>query len=430
MRTPLSSVAAAALLLGACTYDYSNPAERLDGGEVTGRVVADSGGGAAGLAGVNVWLRNSASVQTTRDNGRFVLLGLMPGRHTVLFQKGDGAGNVTWAGSREVDVAWGSDGQPEGVILGDIQIRYPVTISGTVSVPTVGSFYPTAIFAYDDATGVPGSFLETFDPFGTVQRDSFSYAFRGLGVGAHQLRFALVGNECLPYPTFCFPTSYLAGPVTRDVASTQEGQTIPMTPLTLASAFGFGKLRFKVDAPPTLAGTYAYAATVTNAATGAVETCSAYSDGTRECDVAPGAYRIDVVTTPADGTFLDPPFATGIVGDGLTTDLGALYILDWATTSEASNACVFDADCGLDMACSGGQCVWALPACFAGDYSVECANWNAACFSTPFTTTPCNGGRGVCADGIAGQVCVPNGVSGCVEAGGEPFPVQAPICIP
>ena len=71
MRSLLpAALAAAPLLLGACSYDYSNPAETLGTGEVTGRVVADAGSGPAGLADVSVWLKNSSAVQTTPATGR------------------------------------------------------------------------------------------------------------------------------------------------------------------------------------------------------------------------------------------------------------------------------------------------------------------------------------------------------------------------
>lgn len=428
MRRLLPALAAAPLLLGACSYEYSNPAEELGTGEVTGRVVADSGSGAAGLADVSVWLKNSSAIQTTPATGRFVLLGLAPGRHTVLFQKKDGSGNVLWAGSRDVDVTWGSDGQPEGVIIGDVQIRYPVTITGTINVPTVGTFYPTALFAWDDATGTGGGFA-TVDLSGMTQASTFTYSFTGLGVGPHLLRFAVIGQEWDAFWGTWVPTTYLVGPIAKDVSVAQEGQTIPMSPLALTSATGTGKLRFKVVVPPNLSGTYSYTATVTNSTTGLTETCSTYSDGTRECDVAPGAYGIAVVTSPSDGTFRDPPTATGIVTDGKTTDLGTLYVVDYTTATQADNACLFNSDCATDMTCSGGQCVLDLPACFVGDFTSECAGWDLTCFQPPYTTTSCNGGRGVCTYGEGAQpyTCVPNGVGACAVPG-VPFPIQTPMC--
>ena len=166
MRTPLATLAAVALLLGACSYEFSNPAEKLDAGEVTGRIVADlSGNGQlSGVGGVTVALKNSTNFQTSRDNGRFFMLGLVPGRHTLLFSKG-----TIWALQRDVELAFGSDGQIEGIVLGDLRLRYAVALGGTFALPftvadgDIPAGIPPTVLAIDEATGAVATVVpETF----------------------------------------------------------------------------------------------------------------------------------------------------------------------------------------------------------------------------------------------------------------------------
>jgi hypothetical protein len=436
MRRLLATLAAAGLSLGGCTYEYQNPAEKLDTGEVAGRVVADTGSGLTGLGGVSVRLRNSSGdplvTQLTRSNGRFVLLGLAPGRHTVLFSKADGGGTVTWAVTRDVDVAWGSDGQPEGVLIGDVRIRYPVTLTGTFTLPASAATYGFtywAAFAYDEATGTQGTVT-------TSDFVTFTYSFPGLPVGPHRLRFAVVGQQWDPSFTFIGQASYAFGPVTKDVNVLQEGQTVAMSPVTLAPPdVATGKLRFRVTAPPTLTGSYSYKVIITDSyfgstfyETGVDETaCSTYSDGTRECDLDPAAYDVNVATTPADGTFYDPPVATGIVTSGQTTDLGTLYITDYNVASQASNSCIDNSDCMSGYLCASGTCQFAHAmepgACFPGDFSSVCSNAMSACFGPPYATTPCSGGAGTCAEAPdLSWTCVPTGQPDCLWNGAQLVP--------
>jgi hypothetical protein len=419
MRSPLALPAAAALLLGACTYDFSNPAEELDSGEITGRVVVDVSGSLQPLAGVTVRLRNSFDGVTTRANGKFFLLGLQPGRHVVQFEKTNLIPTDGWAITREVEVTWGSDGQPEGVIIGDVQVRYPVNVGGTLLLPAsavANGFTWLTSEAVDEVTGARGSVFPGVGP------NSFDFQFTGLPVGPHRFRIAVGGTEGLA----AVPTSYALGPIDWDIAVSQERSTIPIPPATGTPATGFGKLRFQVVAPPALTSTFGYTATVTRSgAAGAPELCTAYSDGTRECDLAAGVYSVDVV--PGGGAFSAPTGLVGIVSADLTTDLGTIYVTDDTVTSRADLACLVDADCGAGSSCSGGQCT--VPAClWDPNLSVECTSWDAICFSSG-TTTPCMGGAGICQFGPTanGLVCVPNGAMAC-RLTGEPAPIQAPDC--
>lgn len=422
MRSPLALPAAVALLLGACSYDFSNPAEELDSGEVTGRVVVDVSGSLQPLAGVTVKLRNSFDSVTTRANGTFFLLGLQPGRHVVQFEKPNFIPTDGWAITREIEVAWGSDGQPEGVIIGDVQVRYPVNVGGTLLLPASavanGFAYSSLSAAVDEVTGAIGTVTTGVAP------NTFDFQFDGLPVGPHRFRIVVSGIETVGLATF--PVSYALGPIDWNVGTSQERSTIAIPPATGTSATGFGKLRFKVVAPTALTGTFGYTATVTRSGgAGGPEVCSVYSDGTRECDLAAGAYAVDVV--PGGGAFSAPTGLVGIVSADLTTDLGTIYVTDDTVTSRADLACLVDADCGPGSSCSGGQC--SIPAClWDANLSVECTSWDPICFSSG-TTTPCMGGAGICQFGPTANnlVCVPNGAMAC-RLVGEQAPIQAPVC--
>ena len=421
MRSPLALPAAAALLLGACNYDFSNPAEELVAGEVSGRVVADISGSVQPLAGVTVKLRNSFDGVTTRANGKFFLLGLQPGRHVVQFEKPNFIPTDGWAITREIEVTWGSDGQPEGVIIGDVQVRYPVNVGGTLLLPAsavANGFSWVAAEAVDEVTGARGS------AYLGVAPNSFDFQFTGLPVGPHRFRVVVSGTETVGVSTF--PVSYALGPINWEIPASQERSTVPIPAATGAPVTGFGKLRFQVSAPQSLTSTFGYTATVTRSgAAGTPEVCSAYSDGTRECDLASGVYLVDVV--PGGGAFSAPTGLVGIVSAGLTTDLGTIYVTDDALTSRADLACLVDGDCGAGSSCSGGQCT--LPACLWTAVMDECISWDPICFSSG-TTTPCMGGAGICQFGPTanGFVCVPNGAMAC-RLTGEPAPIQAPVCV-
>jgi hypothetical protein len=415
MRSPLATLAAAALLLGACSYDFSNPAEKLDAGEVAGRVVADSGSGLAGLSGVDVRLRNSASfsTQVTRPNGRFILLGLMPGRHTVQFElKNLITPTAGWATTRDVEVVWGSDGQPEGTLVGDVRAYSAVSVGGAISIPVSaisGGFAFLGGYAVDDLTGAIGAV--------TGSAPNFTYLFTSLSVGLHRFRIVVTGTEL----GGTVATSYGIGPIDREIMPGEAGTTLPPLPsATGAPTSGFGKLRFKVNAPPALVAGLGYTATVSRVAPTTTEYCSVYSDGTRECDLSAGVYTITVA--PNGGSYTGPAALTGIVSADQTTELGSIYITDDALTSLAVSGCIADADCYSMQSCQSGQCVskgGAQPVACLVDSSTAttCSPFQAYGFCslpTNGTAVQCNSGAGVCGMAPGGiYVCVPNGQLDC-----------------
>jgi hypothetical protein len=147
MTSRRAIVLLAAANLAGCLFDFQNPAEVLDAGQIGGTVLADVAGSGAPVARENVAvsLKGAAFDQATRPNGRFVILDLPVGRHRLLFRNG-----TTWALERDVDIAWGSDGQPEGIELGDVVLRYSAAVDGSVSLPT-GNFIASGV-AVDESS--------------------------------------------------------------------------------------------------------------------------------------------------------------------------------------------------------------------------------------------------------------------------------------
>jgi hypothetical protein len=431
MRSAFVPIAAAALLLGGCSYTYSNPAEKLNAGEATGRVVADlsATGTLQPVAGVTVTLKGSMNALATRDNGRFFMLGLPAGRHTLLFDKG-----TTWALQRDLEIAFGSDGQLEGVILGDLQLRYAVGIGGFISPPTGVSIdsnpvltntppanVPPVAFAFDEATGATAVVTAEQDLLGNYT-GRFRYAFPPGPVGPHRIRFAITAAQ------FNLLQTWVGGPITQNVPDTSEGQSITLSdaPLRPPSA-ALGKLRFKVVRAP---GAPLPAIEVANTAVTPYTPISPApvpdSTGAVELDLAEGRYSVFLNLGASPGTWETPASQDAVVIGGQTTELGSIYVVDGAKVSAGQNACLEAADCPAGAACVNGQCK--VPDCIAGVFP-ECSNWQPACFTTGGTTTPCASGAGICASGPLGDVCIPKTALACVTAG-EPIPVQKPQCIP
>ena len=428
MRSPLALLAAAALVLGACSYTYSNPAERLDAGEVTGRLVADlSGNGQlSGVSGVGVVLKNSTNSQTSRDNGRFFMLGMVTGRHTLLFTKG-----TTWALQRDVELAFGSDGQIEGVVMGDLRLRYSVALGGTFSAPeTIDALPATAptAFVFDEATGVTGTALALTDGLG-FYTGQFSYTFPPAPVGPHRIRFGIEAD------VVGFRTTYVGGPLTQNIPDTSEGQSITLAEATLRvpdpTPFA-ARLLFRVAPAPGSPTPTIVVDTVPP--TGPITPAPVPdSTGLVEVDVSEGLYTVflDLGATP--GSFEAPPTLTAVAVANQTTELGTIYVVDTTTVNAGSKACLTTADCYTMEVCSGGTCVFNEPAqpalCVTGpQIDSECSLSVNGCVSTPpSSNTPCSGGLGVCGQTPSlVYVCIPNGQPDCRF---DPYFVPRPVCL-
>jgi hypothetical protein len=429
MRSPLATLAAAALL-GACSYEYNNLAEELGAGEVTGRALADlSGTGSlAPASGVTVTVRNSTNVQSSRENGRFFLLGMVPGRHTLLLEK-DGA----WALQRDIEIGFDSVGQPESVLLGDLQLRHAVTIGGTFSAPgymdTTQPFAPTA-FVIDEATGARAAATAELDAWG-YYTGRFSYSFPAAPVGPHRLRYAIAAYS------FGWPTTWIGGPLTQDIPETSEGQSLTLAPPVLhASAIAaVGKLHLRVSTPTGVAMPAVVVAT-SSMGTSVAGVPAPDSTGVFEMDLDEGIYFVRLDLGAAAGGTLEVPaeLQVVVVADQMT-DLGTLYVVDYNATSKGDYACLGDGDCFEMYTCQDRVCTYGAPAgpplCMTATSDTStCVGGEIYNFCTqPTGGTPiqCGSGSGLC--GRAPDltyVCVPVGYPDC-RYGAELVP--APYCL-
>lgn len=412
---------AAPLFAGGCTFSYDNPAQDLGTGEVAGRVVADASGGGAleGVAGVQVELRNSYNLVTTRDTGRFFLFGLMPGRHTVLFSKAPDL-----ALQRDVEMVWGADGQPEGVVVGDVRLRRAVTLQGRVLAPSFlpgySAFEGSFATVTDEATG---AFLQVSLPPGSL--GDFDYAFAGAPTGRHVLRAAVFGTlwafVCDPVTFICTEQPVSQGtvvgpPVVLDVPDSSEGLILSVvdTQPALPPPGATGKLRFQA-AVAGASSSLVFDVTVNQVPVGVAPPIVPTPDstGTYELDLPPGLYDVSV-TLPAGytGPLLPPPPGQGVVSDGQTTELGAFYAVDTAVLSASHAACLVDADC-TGAPCVDGQCQ--VAACLPGDFTSECSFASSACAAGSLTS--CSAGQGYCDLSASFPACIPKGATACTSGG-------------
>lgn len=419
-----------AALAAGCLYDFRNPAESLRTGEASGLVVADPSGGGAltGFPGVAVTLKGSAFDVTTHESGRFTLFGLPVGRHTLLFRKG-----TTWALEREVEVALGRDGQPEGVDLGQVVLRYSAAVEGTFQLPAA---FPGEVFqaglALDETTGQTATMTPdtTVDPLvdpSAPRRGRF--LFPALGVGTHRIK--LVASTSAG-------ATYLGGPAVVTIAPSDTLKTLAA--VAPHGASGTGTLRFRVQTVG-LSLPLAQVTVTIDPDPGALllppaplNPLPVASDGTVQVDVPEGAYRISVAVPPsapvgdrADRAArvaavttvpLAPPVATAVVMSGQPTGVGTVYAVGLAALGEASLACRADADCG-GLACQAGLCTDYSPPFSVGAGTPFCA----PCTFRGGAAQPCDhtpGKRdGVCLcpyDATVCQSAAPPGPSVCVPA--------------
>lgn len=388
----------AVLALGACSYDFKNPAEDLGTGQALGRVVVDRGTGLQPLDGTLVALENSFSFdQVTRSTGRFTLLSLPIGRHRILFRKG-----TQWAAERLVDIAPGADGKPEGVNLGDVRLRYTVTVSGTFSVGSAFGALGAPVFdVTDEVSGQPAALASVGGGGGGFQ---FRYTFRGLAPGAHRFRFAVGGIDGVSGN----PVTFGAPPLTLDLPESSEGQQLTMNDVPLAPVgSGVGSFRLRVQGVGPGGPASAAAATVElhDALTfdplgvnTPVDVLRPDSTGYVQADEPAGLYVV-VVVPPQPGAqvfYEAPPPGRLLVRDGTFSELGTIYLVDALTGSSAAQACFSSAECEppgrcVDLRCEGGATVpapapapFSMPFCFV---DLQC--------STP--GGPCGvDGRGIC----------------------------------
>ncbi len=417
MKNILASVAA--LVLAACSYDFTNPADSLGAGQITGRTVIASGGGSTFVAapGVGVALQNSPFDQVTRETGRFTLLGLPAGRHTVLFRQG-----ASLALQRDVDVFYGPDGQPEGVFLGDVRLRLTVTLQGTFTLPAppAGGAFDGATATWrveDEVTGAVAA-LASGPAAGQV-----AWTFFGLPVGPHRIRFAVSGTLLDPI-LGSVPVTYIGGPLSITVAETSEGQVLTMNPVPLQRAAATpGKLRFRIAAVGAGAVDPSSASVFLSPPPPPTANLTPDSTGLVEVDLPEGLYTLDISPPFVDHppgtqpTFLQPPpQRTVVVGAAQTTDLGTVYAVSDSVAIAESVFCVQDADCAPGI-CSGGACVGWTPPPVASPRVPFCGSAVEAVARCSASCVRCPSGFGTCLPNGADWVCLPDGAPSCTPDG-------------
>lgn len=359
---------AAAQLTG-CLFDFQNPAEELDAGQIGGTVLADVAGNGAPVARENVAvsLKGAAFDQATRPNGRFVILDLPVGRHRLLFRTG-----ATWALERDVDMAWGSDGQPEGIELGEVVLRYSAALEGSVSLP-VGNTIASGV-AVDERSGLTAPLVigsaAPGDPAPPV-----SFRFPMLALGTHLIKLQAIDT---------LAGRWVGGQVVVTITEADQGTTISLANVVARAAAATGRLRFKVQAIGLALSPTQVLVNLTPDPLG-LNPITPASDGSVDVTVPEGLYAIQLVppatapplprpepgappplasTLPAAAAApvptVGPPTAYGVVLQGRVAEVGSVYVASDTTILASLTSCAVAGDCG-GLACSARSCVGFVP---------------------------------------------------------------------
>jgi len=320
-----------ALAFAACNYSFNNPAQSLEPGQVSGRATA----GGAPLAGASISLRGSDFDQVSRATGRFSYLPLPAGTHVFLLRQG-----LSRALSLEVDLGFGSDGQPEGVNLGDQDLPLASTLA--VSLLAISGGADSGVVV-DEATGM-------------AVLGYSSFQLEGIPVGAHRILAATRDTTS--------GDVWVAGPAPVTVATSEQGTVKTLAPLQLRAATAdTGDIHFRVSS--LVDGLAAADASVTIvSATGAAVTPvpGPDSNGDRDVQVAEGAYFVEVDPPPAyAATVPSPARRAAVILGGDEFDLGTFYLVDQGTITAAQLVCTGDADCAPGGTCTEGICIAYTP---------------------------------------------------------------------
>ncbi len=364
MPLPRNLVLAALPVLAAgCLYDYKNPAEQLRAGEASGTVLAERTGPGVleAFPGVSVSLKGSAFDQLTRASGRFALVDLPVGRHTLLFRQG-----TTWSLERDVEIAFGKDGQPEGVDLGKVVLRYASAVEGRVTIPA--SFFAANLqpggVAVDETSGQTATIV----PDGPGASTG-TYRFPSLAVGTHVIKVAVSALD----PSLTFNATYVGGQSVVTITDADQGTVRTAAPITIGNPGGPGRLRFRVQLVGNPGITLADVTVTISATVGGITTTTTVtpdSQGFVDETVPEGLYQVQV-TAPAPlgrissapvslatistpGLPVGPPRTFGVVMTGKVAEVGAVYVVSDLVVSFSSAECRVATDCGTDTA-TGGQ---------------------------------------------------------------------------
>jgi hypothetical protein len=369
--TPVRALAfLAAALLSGCIFDFKNPAEGLRAGQVGGTVLADVAGGGTPVAreGVAVSLKGATFDQATRPNGRFVVLDLPAGRHRLLFRNG-----ATWALERDVDIAYGSDGQPEGIELGDVVLHYSAAVEGSISLPLGNSIVRGV--AVDESSGLTAP-LVVGTASGGNPVPPVTFRFPMLAIGTHLIKLSAVDGNLVP-------GSWVGGQVVVEVTLANQGTTVSLANVQARAATLTGRLRFKVQAIGLALSPTQVVVNLTPDPLG-LNPIHPASDGSVDVTVPEGLYAIQLVppisAPPLPGlaptgppplassaplaaapvATVGPPLVYAVVLQGRVAEVGSVYVASDTSVAASLSACSASADCG-GTSCSAGRCVGYVP---------------------------------------------------------------------
>jgi hypothetical protein len=387
---------AAAHLTG-CFYTYGNPAEDLRAGQVGGTVLADVAGSGSPVArgDVAVSLKGAAFDQATRPTGRFVILGLPAGHHQLLFRTG-----TTWALERDVDIAYGSDGQPEGIELGNVVLHYSTAVEGSISLPP-GNTIAGGV-AVDETSGQTAPLvMGTAPPLSPPAPVTFRFPM--LALGTHLIKL---------FATDTVAGKWVGGQVVVNLTLAEQGTTVTLADVAARAASSTGRLRFKVQAIGLSPGSL----TVNLTPDPGLNPITPASDGSVDVTVPEGLYAIQVVA-PATATPLatlapsalmaplsaaapvptvSPPQVYGVVLQGRVAEVGSAYVASDPTILASMLSCRDVADCG-GLACTASSCVGLVP---TPPPVTANTTFCASCLFNPNSSVqaPCTAGPGVLGD--------------------------------
>jgi hypothetical protein len=401
----LGAVAVASAAAVACSYTYSNPAERLAAGEISGRTVADpeAQGVPHPTGGIAVSLKGSSFDQVTHDTGRFTMLPLPSGQHTLLFRRGAQLALV-----RRVTVALGPNGQPDGVTLGDVEVPFAGVIAGTFT----GAEHAGVVV--DETTGL------------TATAIAGRYQLDGASLGDHRLKLGIVSTGD--------GKAWVGGPLDLTLGDEAQSSVTRAAVVAVHEASGTGGLRLRVVSLDAGIAPGDVSVVVEDVIHGPVAPAPVPdARGDVDLTVPEGVYKVRIEAPPAHaGGVTTPAPATAIVLQGETAEVGSLYLVPPGVIQLAQLSCQSAADCG-PLACLDGRCLdWAPPPYVPAGIPI-CSGFRGICGpGQPCTTT--DGVPGGCFDASGGaQVCVPcatscalDGTSVLRAASPDPFSGQCP----
>jgi hypothetical protein len=415
------AVTLALLGLSGCSYAYRNPAEALGPGEVGGRTVS---GPALLIDGVAISVKGAGLDTvlgtgldaTSRANGRFAMLPLPVGRHSIMFRKG-----TERALQRDVEITYGKDGQPGGIWLGDVTVPAAVGLTGTVTTSAGLALGDNGI-AVDEVSGA-------IVPVSSGTTGGFS--FEGLSVGEHRVRVFASDSRGDPW---------VGGPAVVQFLDSDAGTRKSLSGIELrrrmAGAAGAGTVRLKFS----VAGSIQGLALSDLVVTGLPGPVAFGSDGSAQVELPEGPWsvRIGLPAAVTSTGVLPPPPVTFVALAGTTVDLGTLYAVSVQAPQKASRSCHADADCApgrctVSHVCDADyvpppQASASVPWC--DQDSLDCTSGNPLSAATPVTRT-CAAAPGLTTGVACGACCTPDGltvVCGQPGLGGCPSPTRSLVC--